>query len=99
MQLAVWMAVFYVADRIVAGLFRARVGQSIHGCTPFDERMRTFISRRNINVPVFMLGLLLGIPIPTFVAIVVWQVISLLFHSLRLVQFWNGKPELGTVEP
>ena len=99
MQLAVWMAVFYVADRIVAGLFRARVGQSIHGCTPFDEHMRTFISRRNINVPVFMLGLLLGIPIPTFVVIVVWQVISLLFHSLRLVQFWNGKPELGTVEP
>ena len=99
MQLAVWMAVFYVLDRIVAGLFSARVGQSIHGCTPFDERMRTFISRRNINVPLFMLGLLFGAPVPTFVVIVVWQAASLIFHSLRLVQFWNRKPELGTVEP
>ncbi len=89
MQLAVWMAVFYVADRIVAGLFSTRVGQSIHGCTPFDERMRTFISRRNINVPLFMCGLLLGLPVETFVMIVVWQVASFGFHSLRLVQFWN----------
>ena len=97
-QLAVWMAVFYVLDRIVAGLFSARIGQSIHGCTPLDERMRTFISRRNINVPLFMLGLLLGIPIPVFVAIVVWQVASLGFHTLRLVQFWNRKHLLGTLE-
>ena len=97
-QLAVWMAVFYVLDRIVTGLFSARIGLSIHGCTSLDERMRTFISRRNINVPLFMLGLLLGIPIPVFVAIVVWQVASLGFHTLRLVQFWNRKHLLGTME-
>jgi phosphatidylglycerophosphate synthase len=97
-QLAVWMAVFYVLDRIVTGLFSARIGLSIHGCTSLDERMRTFISRRNINVPLFMLGLLLGIPIPVFVTIVVWQVASLGFHTLRLVQFWNRKHLLGTME-
>ena len=91
MQLAVWMAVFYTLDRIVAGLFSARVGQSIHGCTPFDERLRTYISRRNINVPFFMVGLLLGFPVAAFVVIVVWQVVSLGLHSLRLVQFWNRK--------
>lgn len=91
MQCAGWMAVFYVVDRIVAALFSARVGQSIHGCTPFDERMRTCISRRNINVPFFMAGLLLGFPVAAFVVIVVWQVVSLGLHALRLVQFWNGK--------
>lgn len=91
MQLAVWMAVFYTLDRIVAGLFSARAGQSIHGCTPFDERLRTYISRRNINVPFFMVGLLLGFPVAAFVVIVVWQVVSLGLHSLRLVQFWNRK--------
>ena len=90
-QLAVWMAVFYTMDRLVAGLFSARVGQSIHGCTPFDEGMRTWISRRNINVPFFMVGLLLGFPVAAFVMIVVWQVVSLGLHSLRLVQFWNRK--------
>ena len=91
MQLAVWMAVFYTLDRIVAGLFSARVGQSIHGCTPFDERLRTYISRRNINVPFFMVGLLLGFPVAAFVVVVVWQVVSLGLHALRLVQFWNRK--------
>ena len=91
MQLAVWMAVFYTMDRLVAGLFSARVGQSIHGCTPFDEGMRTWISRRNINVPFFMVGLLLGFPVAAFVVIVVWQIASLGLHSLRLVQFWNRK--------
>ncbi len=91
MQLAVWMAVFYVLDRIVAALFSARVGQSIHGCTPFDEGMRTWISRRNINVPFFMVGLLLGFPVAAFSVIVVWQVVSLGLHALRLVQFWNRK--------
>ncbi len=89
MQLAVWMAVLYVADRIVAALFSARVGRSIHGCTRFDERMRTWISRRNINVPVFMVGLLLGFPVLTFALIVVWQAVSFGLHSLRVVQFWN----------
>lgn len=91
MQLAVWMAVFYTLDRLMAGLFSARVGQSIHGCTPFDERMRTWVSRRNINLPFFMVGLLLGFPVAAFVAIVVWQVVSLGLHTLRLVQFWNRK--------
>lgn len=91
MQLAVWMAVFYTMDRLVAGLFSARVGRSIHGCTPFDEGLRTWISRRNINVPFFMVGLLLGFPVAAFGAIVVWQVASLGLHSLRLVQFWNRK--------
>ena len=91
------MAVFYTMDRLVAGLFSARVGQSIHGCTPFDECMRTWVSRRNINVPFFMAGLLLGFPVVAFVVIVVWQVISLGLHSLRLVQFWNRKErEKGT---
>ena len=98
MQFAVWMAVFYVLDRIVAGLFSARVGRSIHGCTPFDERLRTWISRRNINVPFFMLGLLLGFPVAAFGLIVAWQVVSLGLHALRLAQFWNRKESAGGAE-
>lgn len=47
--------------------------------------------QQNINVPFFMVGLLLGFPVVAFVVIVVWQVVSLGLHSLRLVQFWNRK--------
>jgi phosphatidylglycerophosphate synthase len=95
-QMAMWMTVIYFLDRIVAGVFNFRTGRSIHGYTPFDERMRTFISRRNINVPLFTVGLILGVPIQAFVLIVLWQVVTFLFHTVRLVQSWNGKQALGT---
>jgi phosphatidylglycerophosphate synthase len=90
-QAAIWMAVIYALDRIVAGVFNRRLGRSIHGYTPLDERMRTFISRRNINLPLFLVGWVAGIPVPTFLFIVLWQVACFVFHVERLVQFWNDK--------
>ncbi len=90
-QAAVWMAIAYTLDRIVTGLFNRRTGRSIHGYRPLDERMRTFISRRNINLPLFTLGLIAGIPVPAFMVIVLWQVATCAFHCARLVQFWKGK--------
>lgn len=86
---AIWMAVIYALDRIVAGVFNRRLGRSIHGYTPLDERMRTFISRRNINLPLFLIGWLLDVPVPTFLVIVLWQIFCFVFHVERLVQFWN----------
>jgi len=88
---AVWMAITYTLDRVVTGLFNRRTGRSIHGYRPLDERMRTFISRRNINLPLFTLGLLAGISVPAFMVIVLWQVATCAFHFTRLVQFWNGE--------
>ena len=89
-QAATWMAALYALDRIVAGGFNRRLGRSIHGYTPLDERMCTFISRRNINLLLFLMGWLAGVPAPTFLLIVLWQVICLVFHVERLVQFWNS---------
>lgn len=90
-QAAIWMAAFYFLDRIVTGLFNLRTGRSIHGYTPLDVRMRTFISRRNINLPLFMVGLIAGVPIPVFYLIVLWQVVTFGFHTARLVKFWNSE--------
>lgn len=90
-QAAIWMAVIYALDRVVAGVFNRRLGRSIHGYTPLDERMRTFISRRNINLPLFLVGWVAGVPAPMFLFIVLWQVICFVFHVERLVQFWNDK--------
>ncbi|MGH7966931.1 MAG: CDP-alcohol phosphatidyltransferase family protein [Candidatus Binatia bacterium] len=90
-QAAIWMAAFYTLDRIVTGLFKLRAGRSIHGYAPIDVRMRTFISRRNINLPLFTVGLLAGVPIPVFYVIVLWQVVTLGFHTMRLAQCWNGR--------
>lgn len=95
---SLWMLGLYVVDRIVAGVFKARHGKSIHGYTPFDERMRTFISRRNVNLPFFTLALAadavrgdatFAAARACFYAIVAWQAVCLAFHVDRLVRFWS----------
>jgi len=95
---ALWMLAIYVIDRVIAGVFKWRLGRSIHGYTPFDERMRTFISRRNVNLVFFTLALAIdaaspvdGWPAATFCwfAIVAWQALCLVFHLQRLGHFWH----------
>jgi phosphatidylglycerophosphate synthase len=90
-QAAVWLAVFYSLDRVVVRLFNDRTGRSLHSYTPFDVQMRTYISRRNINLPLFTVGLILGIPSFTFFLIVLWQLVTLVYHYTRLVQCWDAK--------
>ena len=88
----------YVVDRLFALVFRSRTGMSIHGCTPLDEKVRTFVSRRNVNLVVFTAALLLDALRPglgaapiAFYVIVAWQVLSALWHAARLAHFWNAK--------
>jgi hypothetical protein len=88
----------YIVDRLFALVFRSRTGVSIHGCTPLDEKVRTFVSRRNVNLVIFTAALLLDALFPglgaawvAFYAIVAWQVLSALWHAARLAHFWNAK--------
>jgi phosphatidylglycerophosphate synthase len=96
-QASLWLVGFYILDRIVAGIFKARHGASIHGASPLDERVRTFISRRNVNVVLFTAALIFDWIAPgyqvataTFYFIVAWQVMSCAWHCQRLAQFWNA---------
>jgi phosphatidylglycerophosphate synthase len=97
-QASLWLVGVYVLDRIVTGVFKARHGASIHGFTPLDERVRTFISRRNVNLILFTAALAFDWIAPgyqaavaTFYFIVAWQVMSCAWHCQRLVQFWNAR--------
>jgi phosphatidylglycerophosphate synthase len=97
-QWSVWMLGVYVADRVITGIFKGRTKRSIHGFTPLDERMRTFISRRNVNLAFFTGALALDWAIPglraaefTLYGIVIWQVLCFAWHFERLVQFWNAR--------
>ncbi len=83
------MTIVYILDRIVTRVFTARVGRSLYSLTPFDTQMRTFISRRNINLPLFTVGVILGIPLPIFAFIIFWQIVTFAYHTIRLVQYWN----------
>jgi phosphatidylglycerophosphate synthase len=99
-QWSLWMLGVYVADRAITGIFKGRTKRSIHGYTPLDERMRTFISRRNVNLAFFTVALALDWAAPglraaefTLYAIVIWQVLCFAWHAERLVQFWNARPQ------
>jgi hypothetical protein len=85
------MFVFYMLDRVLEMLFTASTGKSIHGYTDLDARMRTFISRRNVNLALFTVALPLGLAVEAFYPIVAWQAASALFHLSRVVVFWNGQ--------
>lgn len=104
-QAGLWMLGLYVVDRLLALAFKSRTGRSIHGYTPIDERLRTFISRRNVNLAVFTLALLADWAVPghrlalgSFYLIVVWQAASFLWHAERLARFWNAGVRPG-VQP
>ena len=89
MQASMWMVVFYIFDRIMEVLFTASTGKSIHGYTEFDNWIRTYISRRNVNLAVFTVALPLGLGIEAFYLIVAWQGLSAIYHFARVIQFWN----------
>jgi phosphatidylglycerophosphate synthase len=89
MQASMWMAGFYIFDRVMEMLFTASTGKSIHGYTELDMRLRTFISRRNVNLVLFTIALALGRGVEAFYLIVAWQALSALFHLSRVIRFWN----------
>jgi phosphatidylglycerophosphate synthase len=95
---SLWLLATYALDRAFTGLFRWRTGVSVHGATPLDKRLRTFLSRRNPNLAFMTLALLadallpgLGAAVVTFYAIVAWQVACFAWHALRLGQYWNTR--------
>jgi phosphatidylglycerophosphate synthase len=97
-QASLVMLGLYALDRVVTFVFKRRTRVSIHGATPLDVRVRTFISRRNVNLPFFTAALawdaLAGTATaaPTvFYAIVAWQALSLLWHAQRLASFWGTR--------
>jgi phosphatidylglycerophosphate synthase len=101
-QLAIWMLAFYTLDRLTAPLFKWRTGRSIHGYASLDVKMRTFISRRNVNLPIFTVALLLDAFAPgmhsaevALYFIVAWQAASLVYHVERVAHFWRPQPELA----
>ncbi len=97
-QASIWMFWLYVADRLCAPVFKARTGRSIHGYLPIDVQIRTFISRRNVNLPFFTAAVAIdairsgenwALSTAVFYAIVAWQAICVVYHAARTIQFFN----------
>lgn len=78
--------VIYVLNRLEELAFMRRFGFHIHVWRPVDSFMRTITARRNPNLLIFMLAVLVGFPETGFLMVAVWTVACFIFHGVRLLQ-------------
>lgn len=84
-DLAAWLIGFYVADRLILGVAKARFKRGLHAMTPLDGAVRTFIARRNINLVIFGAFLLAGHGLAGLAAVTAWQGLTFAWHTLRTI--------------
>jgi phosphatidylglycerophosphate synthase len=77
------MLALYVIDRLILKVYPTRFGRGLHTHAPMDGFVRTFISRRNINLPLFTAGYVVGLGIETIYLIVFWQAATCVYHGVR----------------
>lgn len=86
----------YIAQRIIEGIFIKRLGMEIHVWRPIDSRFRLITARRNPNMVILVLALLVRRPDIGLKLVGLWTLVSLIFHAVRLAQATErsarGKP-------
>ncbi len=81
---AIVLVLLYVADRLVLAVYKWRYkGRGLHAHAPIDATVRAVIARRNIFLPLFLVGVLLGLGPETFWLIVAWQAATVAWHAVR----------------
>jgi len=85
LSLVLWVVVAgYVVGRAVEGVFVRVYGMHIHVWQRIDSVFRLFTARRNPNMVVLTLAVMLGRPDIGLIAIAIWTVACILFHTYRL---------------
>jgi phosphatidylglycerophosphate synthase len=81
---AVLLVIVYILDRLCVKVYTINFHRALYAHSRLDGFVRTFIARRNINLPLFMIGVILGYAREAFLLIVAWQVITLVWHTCRI---------------
>ncbi|MCP1472039.1 phosphatidylglycerophosphate synthase [Sphingobium sp. OAS761] len=81
----------YVLQRLIEGMFLKDFGMDIHVWRPFDSRFRLITARRNPNMVILLVALLLGRPDVGLIALAWWTILSLVVHAVRLGQAYAVK--------
>jgi len=90
---AISIVAFYIADRLILKIYPTLFGRGFHTHSKFDARVRSIIARRNINLPIFLVGWVFGLGIEAFYLITVWQGLTALYHGLRIAWIVGIKRE------
>lgn len=83
---AILVVAFYVIDRLLLKIYPRFFQRAFHTHSKLDGRMRSFIARRNITLPMFIVGYALGYAVEAFYLIAAWQILTALYHGGRT--FW-----------
>ena len=76
----------YVLQRVEEGVFIAFFGIEMHIWQRFDSKFRLITARRNPNLLLLTVSVLVGRPDLGIVWVAYWTAISLAIHALRLLQ-------------
>ncbi|WP_431355838.1 CDP-alcohol phosphatidyltransferase family protein [Caulobacter segnis] len=76
----------YVAQRIEEGIFLGRFKLEMHAWRPFDSFFRLITARRNPNLILLTLSVLVGRPDLGLAAVALWTVICFGVHAAQIVQ-------------
>lgn len=83
---AAWVMLgLYILDRLILAVYRAKYKRGLHTHAAMDAFVRTFISRRNINLPFFTITYAMNFGIEAFYFIVLWQALTCAYHGLRTI--------------
>ena len=85
-QGAIAIFALYVVDRLVLKIYPYVFERAFHTHSRMDGVVRSFIARRNISLPLFTVGYLIGLGREAFFLIVAWQAATTLYHASRT--FW-----------
>jgi phosphatidylglycerophosphate synthase len=85
-QGAIAIFALYVIDRVVLKIYPYIFKRAFHTHSRLDGTVRSFIARRNISLPLFTIGYLIGWGREAFFLIVAWQAATTLYHASRT--FW-----------
>jgi phosphatidylglycerophosphate synthase len=83
---AILVVVFYVLDRLILKIYPRFFQRAFHTHSRLDGRVRTFIARRNITLPIFIVGYMLELAVEAFYVVTAWQILTALYHGVRT--FW-----------
>lgn len=83
---AIGTTVFYVVDRAILKIYPRFFHRAFHTHSRMDELIRSVIARRNITLPIFLVGYVAGFGREAFFLVAAWQVATALYHGSRT--FW-----------
>ncbi len=102
MSAAAMLVVIYILDRLCLKVYSVNFRRGLHAHAAIDGIVRTFIARRNINLPVFTVGVILGLGVQAFLLILAWQLATLVWHACRvgwILLFEVGARDVGDARP